>query len=58
MPEERKSVFSMFSVNDEITISRIGKNVTIRGRDGTNNSSDTVEANLLMEILKALKAKK
>ena len=58
MPLERKSGFNIFSYSDEITISRLGKDVQIKGRDGTNNKSDTVEANLLYEILKALKAKK
>jgi len=52
-----KRPFSMFSVSDEITVNRVGKRVTIKGRDGTFTDSDSVEANLLFEILKVLKKK-
>lgn len=54
----RPNAFSVFSYNDEITVTRLGKSVSIRGRDGTTNSSDTVESNLLFEILKELRKKK
>ena len=56
--EERKSGFNVFSFSDEIQVSRLGKRVQIKGRDGTFTDSDTVEANLLYEILKALKKSK
>lgn len=56
--EERKSGFNVFSLSDEIQVSRLGKRVQIKGRDGTFTDSDTVEANLLYEILKALKKSK
>ena len=58
MAEERKSGFNIFGFSDEITVNRVGKNVTIKGRDGTFNQSDTVEVNLLFEILKQLKKSK
>jgi len=54
---ERKPVFSMFAASDEITVNRVGKKVTIKGRDGTYQDTDSVEANLLFEILKVLKKK-
>ena len=58
MPEPRKlGPFSMFSVSDEIQVNRIGKRVTIRGRDNQFTDSDSVEANILFEILKVLKKK-
>lgn len=49
--------FNMFSYSDEITVNRVGKKVCIKGRDGTFQETDSVEANLLYEILKALKKK-
>ena len=52
-----KRPFSMFSVSDEITVNRVGKRGTIKGRDGTFTDSDSVESNLLFEILKVLKKK-
>jgi len=52
-----KRPFSMFSISDEITVNRVGKRVTVKGRDGTFSESDSVEANLLFEILKQLKRK-
>lgn len=58
IPLERKSGFNIFSYSDEVTISRLGKKVQVKGRDGTFVDSDTVDSNLLYEILKALKAKK
>jgi hypothetical protein len=54
---EGKMGFNVFSIHDEVTYSRVGKNVTLKGRDGTLESSNTVEANLLLDILKALKKK-
>ena len=52
-----KRPFSMFSISDEITVNRVGKRVTVKGRDGTLTDSDSVESNLLFEILKVLKKK-
>ena len=57
MPTPLKSGFNVFAYSDEITVNRIGKKINIRGRDGTFQESDTVEANLLFEILKQLKRK-
>ena len=53
--EQPKRGFNVFSFSDEITVNRIGKKVNIKGRDGTYNETDSVEANLLFEILKVLK---
>lgn len=50
--------FDAFSVQQDVTFNRIGKKVMVRGLDGTNQETDSVEANLLYEILKTLKAKK
>lgn len=49
--------YNMFRFQDEITVSRMGKKVIVKGRDGTSSDSDSVEANLLFEILKTLKRK-
>ena len=57
MPEIPKRGFDIFAYNDDIQVSRLGKSVSVRGRDGSTNSSDSVEANLLFEILKALRKK-
>ena len=43
---------------DEINVTRAGKNVMVKGLDGTFEESATVEANLLYEILKELRKKK
>ena len=56
-PKPRQG-FNVFSFSDEITVNRVGKKVNIKGRDGTFTESDTVEANLLFEILKVLKKSK
>ncbi len=53
-----RSGFNVFSFSDEITVNRIGKKVNIKGRDGTYNETDSVEANLLFEILRQLKKSK
>ena len=58
LSSKRASGFNIFGFSDEVTISRIGKQVTVKGRDGTFNQTDTVEANLLFEILKTLKKSK
>ena len=55
--EKTKTGFNVFSVSDEITFNRLGKKIYAKGKDGTFTDSDTVEANLLFEILKALKKK-
>jgi hypothetical protein len=56
MAELRRG-FNVFSFQDEIQINRIGKKVQVKGRDGTFQETDSVEANLLYEILKQLKKK-
>lgn len=57
-PYERRPVsFSMFSYSDDISVSRLGKKVMVKGRDGTFQETDSVEANLLFEILKTLRKK-
>ena len=53
-----RSGFNVFSFSDEITVNRIGKKVNIKGSDGSFTDSDSVEANLLFEILKVLKKSK
>ena len=53
-----KPSFSVFSVSDDVTVNRLGKKIYAKGKDGTYTESDTVEANLLFEILKALKSKR
>ena len=47
--------FNVFAIHDEVTFSRLGKKVSVKGRDGTFQETDTVEANLLYEILRELK---
>jgi len=49
--------FSQFSYFDQVEYSRLGKKVQVKGKDGTNQESDSVEANLLYDILKVLKKK-
>lgn len=56
MADPKKS-YDIFTAHEEISINRLGKDIIIKGRDGTNASSNSVEANLLFEILKALKRK-
>ena len=59
MPEQRRMTgFNVFSISDEVTFNRIGKKVIVKGRDNTFQETDSVEANLLFEILKALKNKR
>lgn len=55
--QKRAATFSMFTMSDDIVVNRSGKRIMVRGRDGTFEESSTVEANLLFEILKALKKK-
>lgn len=57
MPETHPKGFNIFSYHEEIVVSRVGKNVTIKTRDGAFQQSDTVTDNLLFEILKALRKK-
>lgn len=54
---DQKKAFNIFAYTDDISISRVGKQVTIKGKDGSFQQSDTVESNLLYEILKQLKRK-
>ena len=55
MPINLKKGFDVFSVYDEVTFNRIGKRVMVKGRDGTFQESESVEANLLFEILQQIK---
>jgi len=55
--DNAKTGFNVFTISDEITFNRLGKKIYAKGKDGTYQESDTVEANLLFEILKALKKK-
>ena len=58
MAEQRRpGGYSVFSVFDDVNFSRVGKKVMVKGRDGTFQETDSVEANLLFEILKQLKKK-
>ena len=56
--EKKLTGFNIFAVQDEITVSRVGKKVMVKGRDGTFQETDSVEANLLFEILKVLRKSK
>lgn len=57
MEPKKIAQFNIFAFSDDVKISRLGKTVSVVGRDGTNVSSETVEANLLYELLKVLKKK-
>ena len=57
MVNEKESRFNVFKFSDEIDINRVGKKIVIKGRDGTFQESDSVDSNLLFEILKVLKKK-
>lgn len=57
MAELPRRGFDVFAASEDVQISRRGKNVSIRGADGTFTDSNSAEANLLFEILKALKRK-
>lgn len=56
--EPNRRGFNVFAMQDEVTFSRIGKRVSLKGRDGTFQDTDSVEANLLLEILRELKRRK
>jgi hypothetical protein len=58
MPEKPLTGFNVFGVRDEIQVSRAGTNVGVKTADGSFTQSNSVEANLLYEILKALRSKK
>lgn len=58
MPDMPKRGFNVFAMRDEIDINRLGKKIMIKGRDGTFQETDSVEANILYEILKELRKKK
>ncbi|GEM_PF-6261729 len=57
MAQMEKRGFDVFTAEDEVKINRLGKNVMVRTRDGSFTESNTAEANLLFEILKALRKK-
>jgi len=56
--ERKINAYNVFNLYDDVKFSRAGKTVQVIGRDGTNQSTDSVEANLLYEILRELKRKK
>lgn len=58
MPDMPKRGFNVFAVNDGAKFNRVGKKIMMKCLDGSNNESDSVEANLLFEIMNALKAKR
>jgi len=58
MVDPKKRGFDIFTYNDDVQFNRLGKKIFVKGRDGTSGESESVEANLLFEILKALKNKK
>ena len=49
--------FNVFAINDEVVFNRLGKKVIAKCRDGSFSESDSVESNLLYEILKVMKKK-
>lgn len=57
MADMPKRGFDVFANSDEVQINRLGKNIMVRTRDGSFTESNTAEANLLFEILKALRKK-
>ena len=59
MAEERTTRgFDVFSRFNTVNYNRLGKKVMVKGQDGTSQDSDSVEANLLYDILLELKKKK
>lgn len=58
MAEQQKKNYYPLANQDEVTFSRMGKIVYVKGNDGVFQESDSVEANLLLEILKELRSKK
>lgn len=46
--------YSPFHTADTVKYNRLGKKIQVRGQDGTFQESDTVEANLLYDILRVL----
>lgn len=57
MSKLSKQELESFDKQDDVSFSRFGKKISVIGRDGAFAESDSVEANLLLEILKALKKK-
>lgn len=55
-PPARKG-FDVFNYRDDVQVSRLGMKVQVKGRDGSFTESNSAEANLLYEILKALRKK-
>ena len=58
MPIDARKGFNVFAINEDVVINRFGKKVMVKGRDGTFQESDSVESNILFEILKELRKKK
>lgn len=59
MPQDKRLTgFNIFEYQEQVKISRIGNRVTVSSvKDNSFTDSNSVEANLLYEILKALKKK-
>lgn len=55
MPDLPRKGYNVFAVQQDINFNRIGTKVFAKGLDGTNTDSNSVEANLLFEILKELR---
>ena len=58
MPVPERKPYNLFQVQQEAVYNRVGKTVYVKGLDGTNQQSDSVEANLLLDILRELRKKK
>ena len=58
MPDPQRKPYSLFQVNQEVNYNRVGKTVYAKGLDGTNQQSDSIEANLLLDILRELRKQK
>ena len=57
LPALRKG-FDVFAVADDVKINRLGTRVFVKAADGQFKDADTVEANILLEILKELRKPK
>lgn len=57
-PNEVRRGFDVFKIHQDVTFSRLGAKVSVKGNDGTFQEATTVEANLLYDILKELRRMK
>ena len=49
------SGYNVFAPQQKIAVNRVGKKVIVKGLDGTFQETDSVEANLLFEILQEMR---